>query len=237
MKPLRICVFCLLALFADGVAVFATSIPITGGFTIGTNSYGSGILGPSLSIGGDTLLGTPEVSLCLPGDTCTFDVGVAMSTVATFSPFGGGDDVVGTLDGVTGFMMGGVEFQATVTVPVFDPATWEDGYFINFDAGLEPFSGSATAYSCDPLGTSPPCAPLNYEEFSVDLSGTADATYFAQGNGLIVDASYNVVNGTATVTYLNDPTPESSEAVLMSFGLMAIFILKKLKWGSRYFPG
>jgi len=228
VKLLRICLFCFVVFLGGEAAALATSIPFTGSFgNRYPNGYTVDITGPSFSLIGDTIDGSP-VGFCTPGDTCSAGLGISLF----YDSF---NNVVGTIGNQSGYTFNGyVSFQGSFTAPAFDPNTWynggpSEGYINNFDAGPMTFSGSADAWSCDPTGLSAPCAPVNYEIFSVNLSGTADAQFLLFQNGNIFDGSYNVLSGTATVTYLIDPppspAPEPTTLLLVSSGLAALLLL------------
>ena len=237
MKLLRICFFCLVVFLGGEAAAFATSIPFTGSFSITyANSYGADITGLSFSMIGYTF-DADQVGYCAPGSTCTLDTLFEMYAIPQLPQ----DNIYGSVDGVSGYISGGsgvgegtsLIFQSTFTAPAFDPSTWTDcgGDCLIFDAGPVTFSGTAMGWSCTPVGSSTPCWSFsgNTEEFSVYLSGTADATYLLNESGSINDAYYTNVNGTATVTYLNDPPPspalEPTTLLLVSSGLAALLLL------------
>src|SRR5579875_3823581 len=234
MERRSVCAFCLMAFFGFGVAAFATSIPITGSFQ---DDYPNGnsvdISGPSFSLTGYSFDGC-EVGGCVPGDTCTLGAEIEFFLAPV-------DDAIATANGMTGVVLdGGILVSGTFTTPVFDPNTWyendpgnpADGYFTRVDIGPQAFSGSMDIWSCDATGTfypqyadGVPCGPVNYDLFSIAMQGTVDADILIEQGGFIPDGTFNILNGTATVTSMADPAPEPATLPLVFSGLTAILLL------------
>ena len=190
MKPLRICVLCLLVFFAGRVAAFAASIPFTGQFewnpTFGDSAF---LTGPSFSLQSETFDGSGFVGGCTPGNTCV-DVATEIFWIQMEGP---ADNVVGTLDGVSGYVEGDVNFQYTLTAPALDSGAWTDmgDYSLaTFDPNVPAtFSGVATAISCTAVGGPTPCwsGDIDYPQFTVDLNGIADLDYILMAGNSYVD--------------------------------------------------
>src|SRR5487761_85925 len=212
-------------------SAYATSIPFTGQFGLNpTNSAQASLSGPSFSMSGGTFDGSGSISPCAPGETCNGtaeeDLWIHYGVDALFN------NVIGTLDGVSGFMQGPIHFEYTFTAPALNSDLWgnlgEPGVAFFYPGTSATFSGSLTALSCTAVGGPIPCwsGGANYSQFSVDLSGTATVDYVAIAQNSNVDViGFDMASGTATVTYLNAPTPEPSALLLMPTGLALVGLM------------